>query len=63
MKVALDGPKTEDFVPFAEHKCQATPRCNSAQNWYFKMHGGRRYQKDRGEASWGSGRQGVQKER
>ena len=52
-KIALDGPKTEEFVPMRMHKCEATPLCIASQNFYYKMYGVRRYRKDRGEASWG----------
>ena len=61
-KVALDGPKTSEFVPLRKHKCEATPLCKMAQNFYYKMYGGRRYQKDRGEGSWGTKRKGTARE-
>ena len=58
-KVALDGPKTEEFVLKRKHTCEATPLCKMSHNFYYKMYGGRRYQKDRGEASWGTKKKGT----
>jgi len=62
MKCVLDGPKSDDFAPRKMQKFEASLLCKTAQNWYYKMYGGRKYHTDRGEASWGSGRKGVQKE-
>ena len=53
-KVALDGPKTEEFVPLRMGKHTASPLCRMSQNLYYKMFGGRRFSKDRGEAGWGT---------
>ena len=58
-KVAIDGPKTQEFVPLRSHKLEATLLCTMSQNFYFKMFGGRRYQSDRCEVGWGTKRKGV----
>ena len=52
VKIALDGPRAEEFVP-GRHKWVATPLLVMAQNCYYKMFGGRCFKKDRDEAAWG----------
>ena len=59
MKVALDGPRTDEFAPL---RGELTPLCKLAQNCYVKIFGGRKYSKNRGDAAWGSGRKGEQRE-
>lgn len=58
-KVALDGPQTEEFVPLRKHKCEATTLSTMSQNIYYKMFGGRRYQKDRCDVGWGTKKKGT----
>jgi len=61
IKVAIDGPKIDDFVGLKDGQCHHTPLSKLAQNWYFTKYGGKKFSRPESDVKFATARRGQQK--